>query len=164
MRLFKLERSQILPISIEQAWAYFSNPLNLAEITPPSLSFKIKGRFDGTTTNGMLIEYSVRPIFGVEMDWVSEIKHVQAPYYFVDEQRVGPYKLWYHQHIFRPLGKDQVNIVDLVHYALPLGPLAGFLNDCIVKDRLIGIFNYRKYVLEQKFQRKLDRYEQESKV
>ena len=152
MKVFKLERSQILPISIEQAWEYFSNPLNLVEITPPNLSLRIKGNLDGRTTNGMLIEYTVKPLLGIEMDWVSEIKHVKAPYYFVDEQRLGPYKLWYHQHIFKALGNKKVEIVDVVHYSLPLGPLAMLLNKYIVQNKLSDIFNFRKQVLDQKFQ------------
>lgn len=151
MKVFKMECSQILPISIEQAWEYFSNPINLAEITPPSLSLRIKGRYLGRTTNGMLIEYTVKPLWGIEMDWVSEIKHVQEPYYFVDEQRAGPYKLWYHQHIFKAAGDNQVEIIDVVHYALPLGPLAGVLNELIIKLKLAKIFDFRKRVLEEKF-------------
>jgi len=153
MKVFKFERTQVLPISIEKAWEFFSNPLNLAEITPPSLSLRIKGNFNGRTTNGMIIEYTVSPLLGIKMDWVSEIKHVQEPFFFVDEQRAGPYKFWYHQHYFKAIGKDLVEVVDVVHYALPLGILAPLLNKYIVHDKLVGIFNFRKYVLEQKFAR-----------
>ena len=85
------------------------------------------------------------------MAWVSEIKHVQAPNYFVDEQRSGPYQFWYHQHIFKALAKGQVEIIDVVHYALPLGPLSTLLNKYIVQGKLSEIFNFRKNILEQKF-------------
>lgn len=151
MKVFKLERSQVLPIGIEEAWQFFSDPKNLAEITPPSLGLCIKGKLDGMTTEGMLIEYTVRPVAGIAMDWVSEIKYVRAPHYFVDEQRVGPYKFWYHEHVFKALSPKETEIIDVVHYALPLGVLAGVLNSCVVEDKLRAIFNFRKYVLDKKF-------------
>ena len=162
MKVFKFERSQVLSISLEKAWEYFSNPLNLAEITPPSLSLRIKGNFNGRTTNGMIIAYTVQPLFGIKMDWVSEIKHVQEPFFFVDEQRSGPYKFWYHQHFFKAVGKNQVEVVDVIYYALPLGWLAPLINKYIVQDKLIGIFNFRKYVLEQKFSKGQVAHEQTS--
>ncbi len=151
MRVFKFERSQVLAISLEKAWEYFSNPLNLTEITPPNLALHIKGNLNGRTVNGMIIEYTVEPLLGIKIDWVSEIKHVHEPYSFVDEQRSGPYKFWYHQHFFKAIGKDQVEVVDVVHYSLPLGLLAPLLNKYIVQDKLAGIFDFRKHVLEQKF-------------
>jgi ligand-binding SRPBCC domain-containing protein len=158
MKIYKLERTQFLPLSLDKAWEYFSDPLNLPEITPPELSLLIKSRFDGEIYNGMIIEYTVQPLFGIKMDWVSEIKHVERPYVFVDEQRAGPYQFWYHKHLFKPLGKDKVQATDLVYYALPLGPLGNVLNDCIVRKKLDGIFNYRKKVLEQKFNKGLQRH------
>ena len=150
MKIFKLERSQILSISIDQAWEYFSNPLNLSEITPPQLSLHIKGDFEGEIYNGMIIEYNVKPVGGIIMQWVSEIKHVSKPFLFVDEQRKGPYKLWYHQHFFKPKG-NKVEITDCVYYALPFGIFASALNHSFIKGKLDEIFTYRKKVLDEKF-------------
>lgn len=150
MKIFKFERSQILPLSMDQAWQYFSNPLNLADITPPQLSLQIKGQYAGEIYNGMIINYTVKPLAGITMEWVSEIKHVNKPYLFVDEQRTGPYKFWYHQHFFKPKGK-KVEIIDVVYYALPLGILANVLNHLIIKRKLNEIFEFRKEVLTQKF-------------
>lgn len=151
MKVFKLEYTQSLSIGIDEAWTYFSNPLNLAEITPPSLGLKIKGSTSTATTEGMLIQYTVSPLAGIPMDWVSEIKYVRAPYYFVDEQRVGPYNFWYHEHIFNAVGEHETEMTDIVRYALPWGPLGGLLNRWVVEDKLAGIFNFRRYVLQKKF-------------
>jgi len=129
---------------------YFSNPQNLKEITPPKLSLQIKGQFEGEIFNGMMIEYTVKPLGGIVMQWVSEIKHVNKPFLFVDEQRTGPYKLWYHQHFFKPKG-NKVEITDVFYYALPGWPLEQALNHFIIKGKLDAIFAYRKQVLDSKF-------------
>lgn len=151
MILFKLERNQVLPISIENAWDYFVNPANLTEITPPHLSLRIQGDMYTKIHSGMMIEYTVKPLWGIEMPWVSEIKHVREPYFFVDEQRVGPYTFWYHQHHFLALGKNAVEIVDRIYYALPLGAFAHVLDRCLIRRKLDNIFSYRRRILEQKF-------------
>ena len=150
MRIFKIERKQILPITIDQAWAYFSNPHNLSEITPPQLGLRIKSDVQGEIFNGMMIEYTVKPLGPMVMDWVSEIKHIHKPFIFVDEQSVGPYKIWYHQHLFKSQGKN-VEVIDRVCYALPLGLFDGILNDLMVKNKLEEIFTYRKKVLQDRF-------------
>ncbi len=150
MKVFRFERKQQLPISLEKAWSFFSDPLNLSQITPPALGLRMKGS-DGGMYNGKIIEYTVKPLLGIEMTWISEIKHVIEQSSFVDEQRAGPYKFWYHMHLFRAIGRDNVEIIDVVHYALPLGPFAQILDDVIVKRKLDEIFNYRKKVLQDKF-------------
>jgi len=150
MQIFKFERIQLLPITIEQAWAYFSNPNNLSELTPPELALHIKSLSCAEIYNGLMIEYTVKPLLGMEMPWVSEIKHVVRPFSFVDEQRVGPYKLWYHQHILKPKG-DKLEVIDQIYYGLPGGPLAFLLNHFLIKRKLNEIFAFRKKVLAEKF-------------
>lgn len=144
---FILKQQQIIPVSIQKAWDYFSNPNNLAEITPPELSLCIKTRSDGTIYNGMIIEYDVRPIFNISMKWLTEIKHVTPPYFFVDEQRSGPYTLWYHQHFFKET-QNGTEINDVVQYRLPYYSL---LFAPLVQRRLERIFGYRKDFLQRKF-------------
>ena len=152
MNIFKLETIQVLPITLSEAWDFFSNPLNLAQITPPELGLQIKGHFDEKVHNGMLIEYTVRPLFGIPLPWLSEIKHVVEPFSFVDEQKVGPYKLWYHYHAFKQV-EGGVEVKDIVHYALPLSLIAPLLNHLIVRQKLERIFSYRREVLNVKFKR-----------
>jgi len=47
---------------------------------------------------GMIISFKVSPIPGIRMTWVTEITHVKVKEYFVDEQPVGPYAIWHHEH------------------------------------------------------------------
>ena len=101
MKVYRKEWSQLLPLSLEEAWDYFSKPENLDTITPDDLSFEILTNFKGKRMYpGMMIMYRVSPFTGVKMNWCTEISHVHEPHYFVDEQRTGPYSMWHHEHHF----------------------------------------------------------------
>ena len=147
MKLFTLEAEQRLPISLEEAWAFFSDPGNLAAITPPSLGFVVKSPLPPKMHPGMIVAYTIRPLFGVRVGWVTEITHVVEPHLFVDEQRFGPYRFWHHQHHFRQV-PGGVEARDLVHYALPRGARAG---RWIVARQLREIFSFRRAALAEKF-------------
>ncbi len=152
MKIFRLHETQRLPIALDEAWRYFSSPANLEEITPPKLNLAVTNELPETMHAGMIITYRVRPLLGIPLNWVTEITHVVEGRYFVDEQRFGPYRFWHHQHHFEAI-EGGVRMDDIVHYALPLGPLSGPVNRLIVKKELDGIFRFRKEVLERKFGR-----------
>lgn len=99
---------------------------------------------------GLIIRYRIRPFLGIPIEWVTEITHVVEPRLFVDEQRFGPYRFWHHQHLFRETAGG-VEMVDLVHYALPFGPLGRVVNHLLTVAQLEGIFAYRRGVLERTF-------------
>ena len=40
---------------------------------------------------GLFIRYTVRPLLGLPLEWVTEITHIKEGQFFVDEQRKGPY-------------------------------------------------------------------------
>lgn len=154
MKIYNLTRKQILPLGLNEAWDFFSNPRNLAEITPPHMGFKIlyiSG--NGRMYPGQIIRYLVQGIPGINMHWVTEITHVEEPFYFVDEQRFGPYAFWHHQHHFREVEKG-VEMTDEVNYALPMGPLGTLAHALFVKRELNRIFDYRYKKLEEQFKLK----------
>ena len=153
MYLYQLQRKQVLPISLEEAWDFFSSPKNLEKITPKDMAFEIKRIPEGKMYAGMVVEYVVRPIFGIPIGWVTEITHVEEPKYFVDEQRFGPYALWHHQHHFKEV-EGGVEMIDLVHHKNPLGFLGGIANWIFVEKRLNQIFDYRYEILEKYFAKK----------
>jgi ligand-binding SRPBCC domain-containing protein len=150
MKLYLLERTQRLAISRDDAWQFFSDPKNLAEITPPSMAFHVTNRTAEVMHPGMIITYKVRPLPGLSVDWVTEITHVREPEFFVDEQRFGPYRFWHHQHHFRDI-EGGTEIRDLVHYALPLDPAGRAVQKWMVGPRLQRIFDYRREVLRSRF-------------
>ena len=149
MKLYSLYKKQTLPISIEQAWEFFSNPKNLELITPPSLNLKPVSDVPDRMYPGMIVLYRVKPFAGIGVNWVTEITHVNEPHYFVDEQRFGPYKFWHHQHHFRPVENGTL-AEDLVHYALPFEPVGRLANGLVVRRQLEAIFEYRSRILSER--------------
>ena len=151
MKLYSFETIQNIPIPILKAWDFLSAPDNLKLITPPSMSFRIVSAHRLEKMHaGQLISYIVKPLAGIPMSWVTEITHVNAPNYFVDEQRYGPYAFWHHQHFLKEI-PGGTEMRDIVHYALPLGLLGRLLNQLLVQNKLRQIFNYRQNKLKEMF-------------
>ena len=150
--IHKLEQSQFLPISLDEAWIFFSNPTNLDEITPDDLGFKIIYQPGKQMYEGQIIEYRVMIFPGVWVPWVTEIKTVEIRRSFVDEQRFGPYKFWHHLHTFEETDGG-VLMKDLVHYALPFWPFGEVGHNIFVRPKLEKIFGFRKEMLEKRFGR-----------
>jgi ligand-binding SRPBCC domain-containing protein len=150
MSVFRFEKSQFLPINIEEAWEFLSSPANLSKITPPEMGFEVTSKLPEKMYAGMIVTYKVRPLLGVPVSWVTEITHVNEPYYFVDEQRFGPYSFWHHSHFLKSV-EGGVLMEDIVYYKLPMGFLGNLIEPIIVKPKLEQIFAFRKIVLEKKF-------------
>ena len=131
-----------------EAWEFFSNPLNLSKITPPWLNLKVTSDIPRNMHQGMIITYRIKPMAFMPTRWISEITHVKTPTYFVDEQRLGPFRFWHHQHLFKEVVRD-VEIQDIVHYAMPLGPIGEMVHAISVRKRVEAIFDFRKTALEQ---------------
>ena len=151
MRLQTLERKQFLPIPLAQAWDYFSSPLNLSAITPDYMQFKILSISGaGIMYAGQIISYTVRPLLGIPLYWVTEITQVRDQEFFIDEQRFGPYAFWHHSHFFKPV-EGGVEMTDLVHYKIPFGIFGTIAHKLFVKKQLEGVFDYRRMALEKIF-------------
>jgi ligand-binding SRPBCC domain-containing protein len=149
--VYSIKTVQRIPISLEQAWDFFSKPDNLKDITPDNLGFNIVSKHHGDRMYaGQIIEYTVKPILGIPLYWMTEITHVAEQQYFVDEQRYGPYSMWHHQHHFKAIDGG-VEMTDIVHYKLPLWILGDIANTIMVKSQLKGIFNYRYKAVDDKF-------------
>ncbi len=144
MPIYQLERKQIVSLGLVECWRFFSDPHNLKKITPPELNFRIKHELPPEVYAGLMIEYTVSPLLGMPLTWLTEIVHVEAPHRFVDEQRVGPYRLWHHEHFFRALPECGTEVLDLVTYVPPFGPLGAALNRLVIRPQLERIFDYRE--------------------
>ncbi|MEI6816392.1 MAG: SRPBCC family protein [Bacteroidota bacterium] len=150
--MFQFKAEQFLPITISEAWEFFSSPNNLSIITPPEMDFKVLSKLDSKDIyNGMKIDYSVRPLFGISMHWQTEIFNVNDKYSFTDRQLKGPCKVWEHTHTFTEM-KGGVMMHDVVNYQLPFWLLGNIAHSLIVKNKIENIFVYRKQVLEKIFE------------
>ena len=139
---------QRIPVNIEKAWSFFSNPANLRLITPPEMKFTTLSSFEGSIYAGQLIEYKVRPLLGIPLYWMTEITSVDELNSFTDEQRKGPYRVWKHQHYFKQI-EGGVEMTDIVHYQLPYGILGKMMHGITVKKKLKALFHYRYLQIEK---------------
>lgn len=150
-RVYSIKTVQKIPITLEEAWDFFSQPANLKDITPNNLGFNIISKHHGTRMYaGQIIEYTVSPVLGIPLYWMTEITHVVDKQFFVDEQRFGPYVMWHHQHHFKVIDGG-VEMTDIVHYKLPLWILGTIAHGLFAKNQLKHIFEYRFTAVEQCF-------------
>lgn len=150
MKIYTLHAKQKLPISVDEAWHFLSDPKNLKKITPEYMGFNILSGADRPMFPGQLIQYIVTPILGIKTKWVTEITHVQDKKYFVDEQRFGPYALWHHKHFINEI-PGGVEMEDIIDYKVPFGILGRMVHPFMVKPKLEEIFNYRQKKLIEIF-------------
>jgi ligand-binding SRPBCC domain-containing protein len=150
MKIYTFQRKQQLPISVEKAWEFISNPKNLKKITPDYMSFDILSGAEKPMFAGQIIQYIVTPILGIKTKWVTEITHVKENEYFVDEQRFGPYALWHHKHFIKEI-EGGVEMEDIIDYKVPLGILGQLVHPILVKPKLEEIFIYRQKKLIELF-------------
>ncbi|MBS3992895.1 MAG: SRPBCC family protein [Bacteroidetes bacterium] len=153
MKVYSYQTQQLIYTSLETCWEFFSSPLNLEKITPHKLGFKIIGKRPDKMFPGQLIQYTVSPILGLKLNWLTEITQVKEHQYFIDEQRFGPYKLWHHQHRFKET-EQGIEMIDIVEYALPFGFLGRILHKIFIRKQIEEIFIYRKKVIEELFPKK----------
>ena len=150
MKIYRLHKKQLLPISKAEAWQFLSDPKNLKTITPYYMGFHILSGADRPMFAGQIIQYIVTPILGIKTKWVTEITHVVDGEYFVDEQRFGPYALWHHKHFIYEVDGG-VEMEDIIDYKVPFGWLGQLFHPILVKPKLEEIFNYRTKKLEELF-------------
>ena len=152
MKTYTVNFEQKLPISIEEAWAFFSSPLNLAKITPKSMAFVITSDYSDQTKmyEGMIITYKVSPLLGIKLDWMTEITHVKEGAYFIDEQRFGPFKFWHHEHHFKAI-EGGVLMTDKLIYGIPFGIFGQIANAITVSKQTKEIFSFREKAVEELF-------------
>lgn len=148
---YQFKRSQLVNTDLKTLWDFASSPKNLSRITPDYMNFKIKSSLpDKGMYPGMMIIYTVCPLLKLPMTWITEITSVENGSYFVDEQRVGPYKMWHHEHHFEQK-ENGVLMTDIVTYIPPLGILGALANLLFIKKQLNTIFEYRFKAMDKLF-------------
>lgn len=141
MRIHLLERSQRIEIPVEQAFAFYTDALNLEPMTPPWLHFEVTTPAPIALQADALLDYKLR-LHGIPIRWQTRIEIWEPPLRFVDTQAKGPYSLWEHTHRFEPDCSATV-IHDQVRYAIPLGPIGAIAHHLFVRRDLKRIFDYR---------------------
>lgn len=148
--MHRLEQIQEVAAPAEEVWEFVKKPGNLNRITPEDLQFEIVGDIPDEMYEGLLIEYRIKvPVFG-RWAWVTEIKHIREGVSFVDEQRFGPYKFWYHYHEVSEAAQG-TRMIDRVHYKMPYGLAGKLVHALSVRKTLQRVFDYRRTKIEELF-------------
>ena len=152
MKLTQLHFEQKINTDLSNLWEFISSPKNLSKITPNYMDFNIKSKIPEEMYEGLIISYTVKPILGIKLNWVTEITHIKDKNYFVDEQRSGPYKMWHHEHILEETN-DGIIMKDIISYIPPYGIFGLILNKLFIKKQVKEIFKYRTKVLDNLFKK-----------
>lgn len=151
MAIYQLFTEQKIPASIDEVWDFISSPGNLKRITPDYMGFDITStHLPEKMYAGMIISYIVKPLLGIKTSWVTEITHVRDKEFFVDEQRIGPYTMWHHEHKIEPI-EGGVLMKDIVTYRPPFGILGKIANRLIIGKKVKSIFDYREQAIIEIF-------------
>ncbi len=154
MTTHRLSASQFIARPVEEVFAFFAEPRNLARLTPASMQFEFLSD-DFEMREGLEIEYRLRPLFGVPATWRTLITECDAPHGFADVQLSGPYRRWQHRHTFSAVPGGTL-VEDLVEYALPFGPLGALGHAWLVRGELERIFRFRARAIERIFAQPMD--------
>ncbi len=151
MAFYQIIKKQKVNASIDEVWDFISSPANLKEITPDYMGFDITSEeLQEKMYPGMIITYEVTPVFGIKTAWMTEITQVREKEFFIDEQRIGPYSLWHHQHHIEAIDNG-VLMTDIVTYSPPLGFIGAIANTVMIKGKLKEIFDYRFKAVIKKY-------------
>tara|TARA_X000000368_G_scaffold10460_1_gene8364 strand:+ start:46 stop:531 length:486 start_codon:yes stop_codon:yes gene_type:complete len=149
MAYTQIIREQLVKTNIDDLWSFISSPKNLQKITPKDMGFIITSKNkEEIMYPGMIISYKVTPILSIPLSWITEITQVKENKFFVDEQRVGPYKMWHHEHIFK-VQDNGVLMKDIITYIPPFGILGKLANYLFINKKVNEIFDFRSKVIEE---------------
>jgi len=148
-----LQFEQFLPISLNEAWDFFSSPKNLNQITPGDMHFKVLNEVPDKMYPGTMIIYEISPFLSIHFNWVTEITVVKHMEYFVDEQRKGPYRIWHHEHHFKE-APGGVLMTDKLYYDIGKSVFGWIAGKLFVHKKVKAIFEYRYKQLEELFSKK----------
>ena len=146
---YRLQRRQVVGGEMADVFGFFKSPLNLEAITPPWLGFRVLHASDAEVREGTRIEYGLR-LHGIPFRWKSRITEYRENEMFADEQITGPYRRWYHRHLFQQV-PGGVAIEDEVEYQMPFGPLGRLAHAAVVRRQLQRIFDHRARVIGTQF-------------
>ena len=148
MPVHQLHRHTWLPAPVDEAFAFFCDPLNLQRITPPELDLVVDELPRSGMGTGAEIAYRLR-LWHVPFRWRTRVTEWKQDREFVDEAIMSPYRRWKHRHVLYPEGTG-TTMLDLLDYELPLPPL-GELAHGLVRRQLERIFDYRESTIQELF-------------
>jgi ligand-binding SRPBCC domain-containing protein len=133
-----LHEETIVPASLDETFAFFSDAANLERLTPPWLNFRIRTPQPIAMAEGTEIEYRI-VLYGLPIPWLTRIDVWEPGVRFVDRQVRGPYRWWHHEHRFEA-ADGGTRVIDHVEFV----PRARLVSGPMVRRDVRRIFDYRK--------------------
>jgi hypothetical protein len=146
---YRLRQTQRIRADLRTVFRFFKDPRNLESLTPPWLGFRVLEASDREVAEGTRIRYRLR-LHGIPFQWESRIAEYHENARFADAMVRGPYRTWYHRHVFRAV-PGGVEIEDVVDYDLPFGFLGRLAQAVAVRRQLEAIFAYRRRRIDEVF-------------
>ena len=148
--MYHFQRQHQLNCSLDEDWDFFSSPRNLEKITPSSVGFNITHCKSDDMHLGQMIGYKIKIAPMVWVKWLTKISLVLDKKRFIDDQRIGPYKVCHHTHQSEEYA-DGCLMTDDILYALPFGPLQTIAHALQVKRKIKHIFDERRRLTVEMF-------------
>jgi ligand-binding SRPBCC domain-containing protein len=118
-----LHAETVVPTTLEETFAFFSDAANLERLTPPWLNFRIMTPSPIAMHEGAEICYRI-VLYGIPIPWTSRIDVWEPRVRFVDRQVRGPYRWWRHEHRFEATVHG-TRVIDNVEYLPRVAWLTG---------------------------------------
>ncbi len=142
MKFYHFYRTQILPLPLAQAFAFFADPRHLEATTPPLVHFKFTREPPPVLQAGSVVDYRIR-MLGVPVRWRARIELWEPPHRFVDVQVKGAFASWHHTHLFEDAGDGRTRVREQIEFAMPMGVLGRIAYRLFVARMLERIFDFR---------------------
>lgn len=146
----ELERSQIVYAPLGEVFRFFSDPRQLRDLTPAWMRFTVDKMPEDAIYDACEIDYTIRWM-RLPVRWTTVITDYEQDKRFVDQQKRGPYKRWWHEHRFQALTPEITVMTDVVRYEMPFSLLGGLAHALVVRRQLFEILEYRARVIERLF-------------
>jgi ligand-binding SRPBCC domain-containing protein len=150
--VIEFQRTTILPVAPESAFDLSLSIDAHAASMVRSDERAVAGVTTGTIGRDQFVTWKARH-FGVTWTMTSEITAWDRPHRFVDEQVKGPFRSFWHEHVFTPvLGATQLD--DRVRFVAPLGPLGTIAERLVLGRYLAHLIDVRNEFLLSTAQRR----------
>lgn len=130
----------LLDHSPEDVFAWHMRPGALERLMPPWEHIRILKR-EGEIWDGGTVTFTLKR-GPTEITFVVKHTEFERGRMFTDEQITGPFAVWKHTHRFEPRDGG-CELIDDVHWELPLGPAGQLLAGRSVKGELKRLFAWR---------------------
>lgn len=150
MKIYRLYRQQLLKLTLDEAWEFFTSPHHLNQITPDFFNVQITSPVPDKLYPGLMISYQMKAVFGLPMNWLSEISHCEQGKRFVYQQRVGPFNFLSHEVCLTQTDQG-IEVEDIMFYVMPGGIFGPLLHHLLIASKLEQIFATRRDFLDNKW-------------